>query len=603
MQIMKPITITDIPKGSDWLYEVKYDGFRCIISIDDKGNKIRLTSKNGKDLTNNFPEIVKACQQFALTKTTSLPVTLDGELVILNHPFQANFSLLQQRGRLKNEKTILEKALKRPATFMAFDVMEHKKVCLKKEPLHMRKKLLFQLLPNSERAPASPLQPVMPYEDPDTLWRLIFTFKSEGMIAKRKNSSYQAGKTHTDWFKIKNWRTILGTLTQYNPANGYFSVSIVNGKKTEEIGKCKHGLDEKSLELVKQLFFENGTKQQSTYHLPPAICASIHTLDLYKQELREPAFAQLEPHTDAAKCTKEQLAIDMVMLPDSIQVNNTDKMYWPKKGYSKAELLIYMREIAPYMLPFLADRALTLIRCPDGVEAAYFFQKHLPSYAPSFIERQEGTEEKVILCPSLEALIWFANHGAIEFHTPFQRIDSLYPCEIVFDLDPPSRDNFAWAIEAALLIKRLIDGLELQSFIKTSGNKGLQIHIPIPEASLTYDETAIFTQAIAQTIVQANPAMFTTERMKRNRNGRLYIDYVQHGKDKTLIAPYSPRKTAEATVATPLFWEEINKNLRPEQFTINTVVSRVHEYGCPFANYQEAQRHQKMDKLLQLIQC
>jgi len=180
-------------------------------------------------------------------------------------------------------------------------------------------------------------------------------------------------------------------------------------------------------------------------------------------------------------------------------------------------------------------------------------------------------------------------------------IQSTSPVEIVFDLDPPGRERFDLAIQAALLIKQLLDDLELISFVKTSGNKGLQIHIPIAEGSMTYEETATFTQAIAFTLEQAYPDLFTTERFKNKRNSRLYIDYVQHGKDKTLIAPYSPRKTMDATVATPLFWEEVKEGLTPDQFTIENVVERVQTHGCPFADYFVAGGRQKLDKVLESL--
>src|SRR5699024_2465411 len=202
----------------------------------------------------------------------------------------------------------------------------------------------------------------------------------------------------------------------------------------------------------------------------------------------------------------------------------------------------------------------------------------------------------------LESLIWFANHGALEYHVPFQMIDSTFPTEIVFDLDPPTTEKFSLAIKAARLIKQLLDQLELQSFIKTSGNKGMQIHIPLPHDAVTYDQTAILTEAIAKTVEKEAPNVFTTERFKKNRGGRLYIDFVQHGKNKTIIAPYSPRKTEEATVATPLYWEEVTENLKAEKFTIQNVVQRVQKIGCPWYFRYEAARPQKLAKVYELIQ-
>lgn len=596
---MKPIASTHIPEGKEWLYEVKYDGFRCVLHW---GNDIKLISQNNTDLTGNFPEIVAYCKQHTETIASLLPLSLDGELVVLNSPFQANFSWIQKRGRLKNTNVIQTTATERPATLMIFDLLQQKGSNCFHKPFITRKLMLKELFTYLQPQHSAPLQFVKTYENPNLLWETIFAYKAEGMIAKRKKSSYIAGKSHRDWFKIKNWRTIYGILSAYDTKNDYFSVSVYSDDNLISIGKCKHGLSKHAYQTAKQFFLSNGKKDGESYLLPPAICASIHTLDLYKSELREPEFHQLELAMKPEVCTTDKLALDLTMLPTSLTISKVNKVYWPKPAITKGEHIRYMREIAPYMLPFLKDRALTLIRCPEGVEKDFFFQKHLPPYAPEFVNSVEKDGEQVIICDSLDGLIWFANHGGIEYHVPFQQVNKETPAEIVFDLDPPNRSKFDWAIQAALLIKRLIDNLELTSFVKTSGNKGLQIYIPIPERSMTYAQTAIFTQAIAWTVEQARPELFTTERMKNKRKGRLYIDYVQHGKDKTIIAPYSPRKTNEGTVATPLFWSEIKEGLRPEAFTIRNVVERVKEQGCPFKNYFEVKETQRLNNILRLIQ-
>ncbi|MFD1036946.1 DNA ligase D [Virgibacillus byunsanensis] len=479
-----------------------------------------------------------------------------------------------------------------------FDILEKSGNSLHLKNFMERKELLADLFTDIE---GGRLVQVPSTNSPDDLWEDIFACKGEGMIAKRNESTYSPGKKHNDWLKIKNWRTIFGFLTFYDTNNDYFTVNVYDHDTIREIGKCKHGLDDEAQKTLQQLFITKGEKQANGYVLPPAICASIHTLDLFKDELREPEFKALELEISAEDCTYDRLKIDMAMMPSAVELTNMDKVFWPNDGLTKGDLLIFMREISAYMLPFLKNRTLTLIRSPDGVNEETFFQKHLPSYAPSFINSiGEGTE-KLIICDRLESLIWFANHGSVEFHIPFQKVRSEYPNEIVFDLDPPDRKGFPLAIQAATWIKRLIDDLDLISFVKTSGNKGLQIHIPIQEGTMTYEDTAIFTQAIAWTIEKADPSLFTTERMKNKRNGRLYIDYVQHGKDKTLIAPYSPRLTDDATVATPLFWEEVKEGLTPDSFTIKNVVDRVQRLGCPFAGYADAAKMQNMDKMLELV--
>ncbi|RDW15368.1 DNA ligase D [Oceanobacillus chungangensis] len=597
MDIMKPVINSDVPLGAEWIYEIKYDGFRCVLEWAADGT-VLLKSRNNHDLTANFPEIEAFCLEIYPTIKAYLPLTLDGELVVLNHSYQANFSQIQKRGRLKNKVSIQKAAHIRPAQLIIFDLLELKGKSYRMQKLSVRKIGLESLF---RKLKGDRLKLVESFQSPEAIEKAAFDFKAEGMVAKRTTSTYINGKRHHDWLKIKNWRKIQVFLTAYDMKNDYFHVGVFHEENVKAIGKCKHGLDAESFQTLKQLFLTNGKKQGQLYMLPPAVCASIHTLDLYKEELREPQFANLLPHIKPEDCTFEKLQLDLAMLPESIDLTNTEKELWPDVHYTKGNLLTYMREVSPYMLPFLENRLLTVIRCPDGIDQEHFFQKHLPSYAPDFITTIPSKDGNAFICDRLESLIWFANHGAVEYHIPFQTAHSSVPSEIAFDLDPPDREHFHLAIHAAQLIKSLLDELSLTSFVKTSGNKGIQIHIPIREGSMTYEETATFTQAIAFTIENTYSDYFTTERMKNKRNGRLYLDYVQHGKDKTLIAPYSPRKTKDGTVATPLFWDEVKEGLDPGQFTIGNVIERVKQFGCPFANYFTLHSMQDMRKVLKLV--
>lgn len=604
MKLMQPIASTSIPTGIGWVYEVKYDGFRCVLHWEE--NNVQLVSRNDVDLTDKFPEIVAFC--FANQKAIKglLPLKFDGELVILNNAFQANFMAIQKRGRL-NKKETIEKASKvRPASFLAFDLLQKQGESLMNKTYIERRKQLntcFELVKfDSTITNLNRLSLVPSFSNSDDLWGNVFNNKGEGIIAKQKNSNYHPGKHHNNWIKVKNWRTLDGILTYFDSENGYFNVNVYEKEQLIEIGKCKHGVDSSALETVKQLFVSKGEKQAEGYKLPPAICAKINTLDLIKDELREPSINQLLVNTTASECTDDKMKLDISMLPPEVEPSKTNKVFWPLHGETKSDLLIYLREISPYMLPFLKNRILTVIRCPDGVKEQSFFQKHLPDYAPSFIKSVRQGDEDFFICDQLKSLLWFANHGAIEYHAPFQTISSPNPTEIVFDLDPPGREQFSLAIHAAKIVKQLLDDLQLVSFVKTSGNKGIQVHIPIPKDSLTYEETGVFTQAIAWTVEQEYPKWFTTERLKKKRDGRMYIDYVQHGKDKTIVTAYSPRKTEEASVATPLFWDEVQEELTPEVFTIKNVVERVQTLGCPFEGYFEIGAQQKMDRVQNLLE-
>lgn len=597
MNVMKPIAIDKITPKHDWIYEVKYDGFRTQIVWNK--NKVQLISRNEKDLSNQFPEIIAACHKIQPRIAAFLPAKLDGELVILNHDFQANFPLIQTRGRLKAISKINEAANQRPATFIAFDLIEIKGECVKDISFVKRKDKLHVFY-HAMESTNKKLQIISTYEQYEEISSLVFTTKAEGIIAKKKKSTYRYGKRHHDWYKEKNWRTIEVFLTTYDPKNDYFSVAVYENDSIVELGKCKNGLHPSTYQTLKKLFIHDGEKDGAVYVLPPAICAHVHVLDVFEGELREPEFVEVSPHIQPENCTMSNVKLSLAMLPE-VGISNTDKIFWPKHQLAKGDLLIYIRDISPFMLPYLYQRALTVIRCPDGVEEGCFFQKNLPDYAPKYIDFIADKEKRIQLCNHLDALIWYANHSALEYHIPFQTIGEADPTEIVFDLDPPSQKSFHLALKAARIIKQLLDHIELKAFVKTSGNKGLQIHIPFKRNTVTYEESAVFTETIARTVVSTAPELFTIERFKKHRGNKLYIDYVQHGENRTIIAPYSPRKSENATVATPLYWEEVRSSLVPTQFTIRNVVERVHTVGCPWLGHFEKARNQKLTKLIELV--
>lgn len=604
MALMQPKPSEVIPKGKEWVYEVKYDGFRAILNW--KPDDIRLISRNGKDLSANFPEIITFCKENQHKIKSFLPLQLDGEIVILNTEIQANFPLLQQRGRFKTAEKIQHAAKDRPAHFLCFDLLQIASKTLTKESFDSRKEKLKTTLEQLELSyPVDwhkRIGYVESFTSPKQVWSMLEEQLGEGLIAKKVNSRYIEGKSHSDWFKIKNWRTISGFITGFDQENGYFELSVFHDDSPTSVGKFKHGLDGEELTTIKTLIRNNGTKSGNVFTMPPAICVDVNCLDIDSSELREPQFKQFRFDLKPEDCTYNKVKEAISMFPKTIEFTKHDKVFWNNAQVSKGDLLIYLRQIAPYMVPFVENKALTVIRCPDGMDGESFYQKHTPDYAPDYVAGIKSEGQTLLHCGSVEALTWFGNHGTIEYHVPFQYMGRKTPIEIVFDLDPPNMEAFELAVLAADLLKKLLDQLHVKAFIKTSGNKGLQVYIPIPEGSLSYEETALFTQALALLLEKKHPDQFTTERLKKNRNNRLYIDYVQHGKDKTLIAPYSPRRTEWATVSTPLFWDEVNEKLSPKAFTVHNVVDRVKEKGCPFASYEQARNSQNLELIKEFIQ-
>ncbi|MDQ0337567.1 bifunctional non-homologous end joining protein LigD [Caldalkalibacillus uzonensis] len=284
-----------------------------------------------------------------------------------------------------------------------------------------------------------------------------------------------------------------------------------------------------------------------------------------------------------------------------VDLTSLDKLVWPDRDINKSAYLYYLSHTAEYMLPWLRGRHLTVIRYPHGITGESFYQKNCPAYAPEFIQTDTHEGINYIVCSNLATLIWLGNQLALEFHIPFQHVETDKPSEIVFDLDPPDREQFHVAVKAALIMKKLFDKLGLTSFIKTSGNKGLQVYIPIPKKTYTYGQTRLFTSFVARYLVSEQPGLFTIERLKKKRRGRLYVDYVQHAPGKTIIAPYSPRANPEALVATPLYWDEVDSRLRPEQFSLKNIPTRLKKQGCPFESFDKARDNQPFDVILEWI--
>ncbi|WP_349410209.1 non-homologous end-joining DNA ligase [Pseudalkalibacillus sp. SCS-8] len=283
----------------------------------------------------------------------------------------------------------------------------------------------------------------------------------------------------------------------------------------------------------------------------------------------------------------------------TIQVTSLDKVLYPEKDITKQAYLQYLIEVHKRMLPFLSDRFLTVKRYPHGMYDDFFYQKNCPDYAPEFVQTKSDDKINYIVCNELATLLWLGNQLALEFHIPFNTIDSPFPTEIVFDLDPPSRNHFHLAVKAAIEIKKILDRLELKGFVKTSGNKGLQIYIPLQRDTFSYDDTRVFTKFIAEYLVNQFPGDFTIERLKENRGSKCYIDFLQHAEGKTIIAPYSLRGVDEALVATPLYWHEVDEKVRPERYSMHDVLERIKQVGCPFSEMETARNKQPFRRVLE----
>ncbi|TDL31314.1 DNA ligase D [Jeotgalibacillus sp. S-D1] len=608
---MKPMLLTpasDLPQGNEWIYEIKYDGFRCLILWEERTPK--LISRNEKPLNKMFPEIVQFCEDLYDEIIPHLPLLLDGEIVHLINSYQSNFSVVQTRGRMSSKSVIQDHMNNFPCHFVIFDLLTVNGESLMESTLSKRKEQLKKLfkalsLPlQVDYLDTNKLQAIDHFKKRDDAWNKTVSANGEGIIAKKKNSKWQIGKRSSHWLKQKNWRYVSVFLTRWDKNNGYFLGAVYDPQNSAlEVVHFRHGLTAEEEKTLMELFQSRGEKKSSTvWELPPSICVDIACIDFDGKHLREPRFHAFNFEKSPDDCTWKSLNRQLHPLPEKVDITHPDKPVWPAVGLDKDDYLLYLQLIAPRLLPFLKDRLLTVIRYPHGANDERFYQKNCPDYAPGFVLTKQVEDIRYILCNDMETLLWLGNQLALEFHIPFQTIDTARPTEIVFDLDPPSVNEFSLAIEAAIRMKAIFDQFGLHSFVKVSGGKGLQVYLPLPKNAFTYEETRLFTSFVCTFLCEQEPQWFTTERLKKNRGNKLYLDYIQHDEGKTIIAPYSPRGNEQGLVAVPLNWEEINDSLTPALFPLPAVLERMKRQSDPFSSFRQQADDQPFADVLRQLQ-
>jgi bifunctional non-homologous end joining protein LigD len=262
-----------------------------------------------------------------------------------------------------------------------------------------------------------------------------------------------------------------------------------------------------------------------------------------------------------------------------VSFTNLEKLLYPELGLKKSQVIEYYIRIAPRMLRFLENRVIVMNRYPDGVDKEGFYEKDAPMGIPAWVKTfntySETAQREIdyIVCNDLDTLIWLANLAAIEINTTLSRIDNYNTPELVlFDIDPEPPCYFDDVIDVALSLKEKLDELNFISFVKTSGKKGLHVVLPVIK-SYNFKQTREFVHQFGKFLARESDLVVSEFRNSRDP-GTIFIDYLQNTRGKTMIAPYSLRAQAKATVSTPLEWEELKKGLRPEEFNINTILKR-----------------------------
>jgi bifunctional non-homologous end joining protein LigD len=270
----------------------------------------------------------------------------------------------------------------------------------------------------------------------------------------------------------------------------------------------------------------------------------------------------------------------------TVELSNTDKVLFPGDGITKGDLIDYYRQIAVVMLPYIKDRPLVMHRFPDGIDAEGFYQQEVSDYFPDWIERvsvkKEGGSISHVVCRNAATLVYLANQACITLHVWLSRQDRLdNPDQLIFDLDPPDKD-FEPVREAAQLLRQFLQGLSLESLVKTTGSRGLHVIVPL-DRSAGFDRVRSFARGVAETLSRLEPRKVTSELSKEKRKGRIFLDYIRNSYGQTAVAPYAVRARPGAPVATPLDWDELTElHLNAQSYTIKNMLQRLSRRQDPW---------------------
>lgn len=286
---------------------------------------------------------------------------------------------------------------------------------------------------------------------------------------------------------------------------------------------------------------------------------------------------------------------------NNVRITNPEKYLWPELKIRKIDYITKLVELADYIIPYTSNRLLTTIRYPDGIDGKSFYQKRIPKYAPEWIDRIQWKGNNYINLNKLSTLAWLGNQAALEIHTSFDYYKKEdYPTSLVFDLDPSKGQSFDDVVEVALIVHETLEELEIKSWVKTSGATGLQIYIPTGN-KYTYETGRKINEFFGKYFSERYPRIITIERIIEKRGAKLYFDYLQMWRGKSITAPYSPRATRLATVSAPVTWEELKKGIKPQDFSLLNIKERLDKTGDLFKDILLVENFQNLDHILNYI--
>jgi bifunctional non-homologous end joining protein LigD len=597
------------PESDEWLHEIKYDGYRLIARIDD--GVVRLITRGGLDWTDKFRALA--------ARLARLPVKsaiVDGELVSLKPDGTTSFADLQDaisRGRTET------------LTFFAFDLLYRDGWDLTGATLDARKAALAEII-------APDAGGMLRYSDhhegqgPQFL-KQAATYGIEGIVAKRRDRPYEPGRGR-NWLKIKvrnrDEFIIVGFSDPDGSREGFGALLLGYydpGGELRYAGRVGSGFRAAQLRQLRQLHqrlselavkkapvtLPVGERRKDIHWVRPELVVEVEyavwtTDKLIRQStfqgLREdkpprevaydpgslptttsPPADRPAPARSAAAAQPTERLRDGSIVFNGVRLSHPDRALYADTGLTKQDVAQYYVDVAQWALPHLAGRPLTIIRSTGGKGQRAFYQKHVGAGMPSEIKgvpiRTSEGEESFPVIEDVSGLIALVQVGVVEIHPWGSSItDVERPDWVTFDLDPDEGLDWARVTEAAIEVRDALDAIGLRSFVKTSGGKGLHVVVPLAP-KLDWDAVKTFSKWVADRLAEERPAAFTANPIKKQRRGRIYLDYLRNSRGATAAGAYSPRERPGTTVSTPLAWDEVEPGVKPTAFTVATVPGRL----------------------------
>ena len=597
-QLATPVKVA--PQGDDWLHEIKLDGYRLIMHLGQ--GKVRLLTRNGHDWTEKFESVARAAARLPLETAV-----LDGEVVVLNAEGISDFHALQNAlggftpGRF---------------TYYLFDIPYAQGYDLRSVPLLRRKAFLGEVLR------AAPLAaPTLQFSDHivgggPVVYEQAARSGLEGIISKAVDSPYVSRRTD-DWLKVKctlRQELIVGGFTDPSGSRTGFGALLLGyhdaAGRLVYCGRVGTGFSDRTLaQLGEQLL---GLKRPDPPFRNPQADPDAATVSWVAPEVvvevqftawtndglvrhgvfcgvrpdADPREVRLEAATDhprARRAAAGRVPRSIVKSPASpddarvggVRISNPQRTVYPYDGVTKRDVAEYYEKVARWILPHVVKRPLSLVRCPLGLAGESFYQREIGEGFPEAIRGITIGDDHAIVINDLAGLLALVQMGVLEIHPWGCRQDNPEkPDQLIFDLDPGPRITWEDVVESARFVRDYLRDIGLQSFVKTSGGKGIHVVVPLIRRSV-WAEAKSFTHAVAQDIVRIAPRNFVATMTKTRREHRIFVDYLRNQRGSTSVAPYSTRARDGATVSTPLRWDELSGAREPAAYTVSSVPKRL----------------------------